>query len=78
MGATTMRYRTFGGISLTSADSIRQRSSPSGSLSPRLTVPPAKPLADKIAQFQPYLSIIPAEKLAIDQFNHISLHRLTR
>ena len=78
MGATTMRYRPFGGISLTSADSIRQRSSPSGSLSPRLTVPPAKTLADKIAQFQPYLSIPPAGKLAIDQFNHNPLHRLPR
>ena len=78
MGATTMRYRPFGGISLTSADSIRQRSSPRESLSLRLTVPPAKTLADKIDQLQPTLSIIPAEKLAIDQFNHNPLHRLTR
>lgn len=44
--------------------------------SPKLTVPPAETLADKIAQFKPYLGVTPTGKLVIDQFDHYPLHRL--
>ena len=59
MGATAMGYRPFGGISLTSTDSIRPIK-PEWIPPPKLTVPPAKTLADKIAQFKPDLSVAPA------------------